>query len=354
MAVSEISFGFNVPKISTLNEIFSPDFIIYGVPWKVKIKKMNRNGVDWLKFFLKCTNTDKSSNLSYVASASFKVLPFESNHDVIEGHVEPFVFDCTEFGYGSWILSWCDLFENTNSYVKNDMIRLKVEINVVDPNEENGSKLVLENTYACEEGCSAKYRLTITNPEHLKALRSPKFMWRNTLWYLLVYKDHSGQIGIGLSANKIMKESSPKIKVSAKIISTKVGVKAVERVGTWKLEQRASLLMKRLVSLDELTKPENGFIQNNSITIEIKLNVDYSEDKGTKRKMETTSSGAKMLKFECAICFEAFVDQDASFTPCGHLFCTKCIEDSVKLRQLCPCCNGSVKLLQLKRAHLSR
>lgn len=350
--VSEVSFRFNVPTVSTLNEAYSPEFIICGVPWKVGITKINQNGEDWLAIFLRCANTEKSTNWSYAASVSFKLLPFDGDHGIVEGHIRPHIVDSTEHSFAR-IIRWFDLFNNTKNFVKNDMIRLKIKINVVDSSEENGSKLVFKNTHECVEGCSCKFRLDITNIENLKALRSPNFMWRNTLWYLEVYIDYSSQLGVALTPKNVLtNELSRQIKASVKLISRNVGVKAIEREDTWKFLRGNAFLMSRLVSLDELIKPQNGFIENNSITIEIKLKVDNSDNEGAKRKMTTTSSETKLLKLQCVICFEGFSQQAISFTPCGHMFCSKCIEHSIKLHKRCPSCNGPVKLTELKQAHL--
>lgn len=353
--VSEVSFRFDVPKITTLDEALSPDFIIYGVPWNVSIKLINRGTEKWLAIFLNCATKDKSPNWSYVSSASFKILPFD-HLGVTEGHIRPYVFNNTNQSSCSWMIRWCDVLDNTKHYVKNDIISFKVKIHVVDPNEVNKSELIFENiNRSCEEGCLTKYRLTINNIGNLKAVRSPMFMLRNTQWYLSVYKDHLGKLNIGLAPKNITKESSCEIKISVKISSTVGGVKAKECMRTWKFDGNYCNIAP-LALLDELTKPENGFMQNNSITIELQLNLDNLKDEvrtnGQKCEITATSTNSKLLKLECAICLGGFGDQEVSFTPCGHMFCSKCIEDSVKLRKRCPSCNGPVELVELKRAHL--
>lgn len=311
--------------------------------------KSERNGDQLLAMFLNCAVENNTSNWSYIAIASFKLLPFNGHLGAIEGHTTPYVFDVIGRCRGVYIIRCTDLFNNTKNYVKNDTISLKVEINVIDPNDESNSKLVFENIHTCVGGCSAKYRLTINNIANLKAIQSPSFVLRNKPWCLSVYKDQFGQLGIGLKSKSKLTKSSCEIKMSAKLISTKVGVKAIEGKTSWKVDNHMSLDIGRLALLDELLKPQNGFIQNNSILIEIELHIDNLVNgisSGKKRKMPKRSTG-KHFKLECTIFLKDFGDQEVSFTPCGHMFCTKCIEDYVKVT-----CDGPVKLNEVKRAHL--
>lgn len=70
--ISEVSFRFDVPQITALNQAVSPDFNIFGVPWIFSIKKIDRNSEQWLAIFLNCANKDKSPNWSYTVSWEIK------------------------------------------------------------------------------------------------------------------------------------------------------------------------------------------------------------------------------------------------------------------------------------------
>lgn len=91
-------------------------------------------------------------------------------------------------------------------------------------------------------------------------------------------------------------------------------------------------------------KPENGFIEGRSITLDIGIEVD--KPKGAK------SNETNKLEMECAICLGAIEDQETSLTSCGHLFCSECIKRVVKDRRACPSCNVRVTLKELGRAYL--
>ena len=52
---------------------------------------------------------------------------------------------------------------------------------------------------------------------------------------------------------------------------------------------------------------------------------------------------------ECAICLEDdFALRDLSITPCGHLFCTRCITDEIRVRHKCAICRNDLKIADLE------
>lgn len=73
-----------------------------------------------------------------------------------------------------------------------------------------------------------------------------------------------------------------------------------------------------------------------------------SENKSATKEVaeEKDSSPA----WSCPICFESLLSgqQSVSSTPCGHVFCTKCIEEAVNQFKKCPTCCRKVAL---KRVH---
>lgn len=41
---------------------------------------------------------------------------------------------------------------------------------------------------------------------------------------------------------------------------------------------------------------------------------------------------------ECPICFDKITNINNCTTPCGHVFCFRCIAESMNTKTLCPCC----------------
>lgn len=173
--VAESSFRLKIAEISKLHVIWSPEFEVYGVPWKTKITK---NG-DWLAVYLFCSKKDDTPNWSHVGFATFKLVSYSGNAHGIEYRCKPYVFDPSGLGFGNHTFTkWNDLFSAEKNYVKDDTINIDVKIES-SPNRKNSSKLLFENIEkCCENNCLSKFRLTVTNIESLMAVQSPKFkMW---------------------------------------------------------------------------------------------------------------------------------------------------------------------------------
>lgn len=43
---------------------------------------------------------------------------------------------------------------------------------------------------------------------------------------------------------------------------------------------------------------------------------------------------------ECSICYDAIASTNNCTTPCGHIFCFKCMVQSLGLNNTCPCCRA--------------
>lgn len=94
------------------------------------------------------------------------------------------------------------------------------------------------------------------------------------------------------------------------------------------------ITLNELISWDDLLAP-NAFVQYSAVSIEVKIRVKI----GAK----------KPLLLDCLICLEDIESQELSSVPCGHTFCTKCIEKSLKLKQKCPACETFAQPKDLRR-----
>lgn len=103
-----------------------------------------------------------------------------------------------------------------------------------------------------------------------------------------------------------------------------------------------------MISWNEMLKPENGFVQNNSVTLEVKIEAAKPEG----ASIDPHHLARPRFAFECSICMEHLGGDDISTTECGHLYCTACIIKTAKDRGVCPMCQASIKLDDLRRLYL--
>lgn len=350
--VCRTNFLFKVPNISKLDEVFSPQFVIQEIPWKVQVCKKYSEAGPTLGIYLTCDKNDESPNWEYAAFASFKLLSYDENKNAIEEHLVPHVFDSQyiSFGYPSFI-NWSDLFENGKNYVKNDIIYFEVKIEVVDPIEINNSTLKIESMKrCCSDSSLAVLRLKVINIDNLIIAQSPKFTLKGLTWVLTVFRDQTSHLGIRIQSKSLDddEKSACQIKIKTKIISSMKNVIPVEYTESERINHRTNLTIIELISWTDLFKPRSGFIVDNSAILEVEIHVDMSEESIS----STMKQESKRVKMECAICFEVIGNQDVSCPPCGHLFCSECIKSAITVRRTCPTCDAPVILKALQRVYL--
>lgn len=345
--ISEITFPLKVPNISKLDKIWSPQVNVQDVPWKILICKEWREEEQWLGIYLYCSRKINSSKWSRAASATFKLLTFEGNSGTVEKLIRPRVFDYTKtrHGYPNFI-SWADLFDSERNYVEDDAINLEIKIAADDHQIKDRSTMDFKCIErSCRRACLAKFQLTVTNIEQLFAVASPHFRFQESVCWLNVFKSHSNHLGISLSTNKPHKQ-----RMWVRLNSLNEPTKTTEKVETFEsgLWEDTSPLDK-FIGWDELLKPANGFVDNDSISIEVELSVDWpiwDQTKGATTEMNPS-------KIKCPICLEIMKDQGISSLRCGHLFCSDCIEEYLRSEgNLCPICKAVANLNDLRRTFL--
>lgn len=104
--------------------------------------------------------------------------------------------------------------------------------------------------------------------------------------------------------------------------------------------------------------PENGYVNNNSIWLEIILfseksvGLDANDMPMAKRAKLDSTNETKSLQIECAVCSYCVDNQNLACTPCGHLFCFECITKAINDHTVCPTCAEPVQLNNLRRLYL--
>lgn len=341
--IPQINFPFKIVNISKLKEALSSEVMVNDIPWKIEVKKSKL----WLSVYLHCAK-ENSTNWSHLASATFKLVPLSGNKGGIEHNTNPYVFDDRDDGFGvSTFITWDQLLKPANHYVKDDILTLDITIVVVDPNYKNPSKVILETIEeSCVESCFSKYKMTVDNISKLMAAESPKFRVRSSSWRFVVSKGDSG-FCIILHNKSTSLNFSCDVRMSVKHISSK---KYLNRtISMAKLFKKGATLQIHSITFEDLMKPENGYVNNNSIVVEIEIRTGVC----VQGAISSNQNVSKRLKMECSVCLEVFGTQEVSITKCGHLFCTDCITKSINAHKKCPFCNVAADLDELRRVYMN-
>lgn len=344
---SSIIIQFSVSKISKLASVESSEFFLHGIPWQIDVSKFENGPEKSLSVHLCCMKEDNTSTWTATACATIRLLPFSDDQEAIEYCIPPFTFDGFNNSYGTnALIQWDNLLDDTENYVKNDTIKLEAKIEVEDPNCLNKSALRIGRIdKSCDDGCLTTFQLTSTNILNLMAVRSSQFIMRGFPWSIMLFKNDT-HLGITLELMQRCRNISCEVAMSIKLVSTKENVAQFERVTRKEVKWLEDLFIGNMIPWNELLKPENGFVCNDSITLNIEI-------KASKPEGAASKVGVKPHQYECSICLEMLENQDISTAPCCHLFCTACITTAVRTRGFCPLCQAAVQLNDLRRLYPS-
>lgn len=354
-SISKMKFHYDIPNISALDEdgVFSPEVRVHDIPWKVHVCNQTAEEKEMLTIILVCGEQSKPRNWSCIAHGKFKLLSFNGDQNAVAFQLTPSIFQGEQWAYSCNLIEWCDLFDASNNYVKDDAIVLEITIEVANPNDVNETELVLENIdKCCDMTGSATFRLTVNNIENLLVVRSSNIGLRNSDWIFDVCK-YSGHLLVCLYNIHQSKKISCKVQLLVKVLSSKLSVKPIEQICNAKLKKSGACIeTERLISWDELLKSKNGFVNNGSIVIEVKVNAGKPEgvDSNSRKRKATDPLHRKM---KCVICLDEIGwEEDVSVTNCGHVFCSLCIRKDINIHKKCPLCKTPTSLDQLKRIYL--
>lgn len=275
MMAEQMTVIMTVPNISKLDRDTSDVYVIKGIPWKIKVKRETNgnNGNQSLSVYLKCAEGDKRLNWAYAATASAKILPYSTMKNTVKIWFQPYVFMPSSDTFGADLIAWNELFNPQKNYVKNDTIRLEIEIKVADPREVNKTELICEQIGQTNTDDSLPiYRLTVNNIENLMAARTSEFNLRNTPWYFVVYKSRSQYLGINLCSKTVSENISCRIGIAVKLLSSLESSKHIETsYAAHDFNLGGYLPVVDFISWTKLLKQQNGFIRNGSIVLEVKF-----------------------------------------------------------------------------------
>uniref|UniRef100_A0A1Y1M9H3 RING-type domain-containing protein n=2 Tax=Photinus pyralis TaxID=7054 RepID=A0A1Y1M9H3_PHOPY len=100
------------------------------------------------------------------------------------------------------------------------------------------------------------------------------------------------------------------------------------------------------IPIDDSVVEVNDAVDNKST--QNRQTIDLT-DQPSENNISTVNKDGKSIQRnarECPICVEELANKDISATTCGHVFCTSCIREAVKISKLCPICR--TKLTQSK------
>lgn len=172
-------------------------------------------------------------------------------------------------------------------------------------------------------------RMTINDVARLMFLQSPELKLGNSTWTIKVFRNNPNYLGISFMGNRACKLI---------IMISVLGInKPIKKTYIKNTKAAESFMINEFALWDGLFRHENGFIHNDSITMEIKIRINAS---------------MTPLRLVCFVCFEGIKRQEISSLSCGHLFCSKCVRGWLNEKKYCPTCHLPALLSDLRRTIL--
>lgn len=361
---------FCVQNMSLLSKISTPEFIIRGIPWSIEISIENfqeDHKQPSLWAYLTCAKRIRASNRSFSATASFKLVHQANKRIKIEKFLPPSIFEVNNPCWGTELIECQELFKRNSGFIENDSINMEVEIDarVLD-------QMQIEwQTYneRLNDDSEIKIEMKLNKVSDLMIARSPTFSLNGFSFVIDVAKgkhfpnEYANVAGdyLGIYLRCIHRDDSNwscKTKSVFKLISFKSNVKTNIRMDEDYDEfdcNNSCWGFSDFMSWHDLFDKRNCYVKNDTISLELEIHTKNQIDENPMEKMEMEietnaieNSPPKIeIGINCIICSENMMDKETSSTPCGHVFCTFCIEKHVKNEKYCPHCNMSIDLKRI-------
>lgn len=365
--ISKADFRFSVSNISTLQyeNCKSSDLVVLrGFPWCIELRrfatKSNDSSEDTIGIGLICKNTDDTPNWSCSASAVIKLRSFSPDEPSRTHILEPSIFSAERRSRVlKKFINWTDLIDASKNYVNDDKIELDINIKVGVPNTTNLMDFVTMDT-CCANTTMIKFRLQLNKIEELMIVQSPPFTVRNMPWEMYFSQVEKigfhGYLKIALCCKH--KDASSKwsceTTLTVRLLTQQQNMDAFERSIDLCVmcNEKPMLEMRKFIAWNQLIDPQNGFVENDAILLDIEIKTGKIKFVPPKPKERRTV--ARQHELNCPSCARNMLGQTVSATNCGHLFCTVCIEECIKQEKFCVCCNKKIKPKKLRQIALYR
>lgn len=369
--IEEIKLKIRIRNLNEFEMIETETFYVGGNSWVLRLERVadcNR-----LDIRLCSENKIQRNDWSIVASYTIKLVPMKSNVIPIIFRSSKFVFHHDNIDRGSYI-PWSTLVDPQQGYVYNgEMCKIEVTVKSSPLQYDDSIDFIefIPIDKCCDASTKGTFRLKVNRVHDFVDVCSPEIKMKNSSWRLILCKMDNLPLRVTenntadgdflqiLVSNPLMGNITMptditmprdiKAKLTCKLVSTTnantggVIKKMVEKFESGTIEHKLDL-----ISWSDLLDPLKEFIDNDSFTLEVCLEV----FEGGERCSQTATVGDQNNAgtFICPICFDPLTDGSTSVTiVCWHLFCSDCIARSIQNKPNCPKCNAACAPNQIKR-----
>lgn len=441
-SIDENSIRLVINNVNRLKSLHSPPIIVGNLPWQIQVEHRDHSGKigggeNALAIHLHSLNADRT-NWSCAAMATIKLatLGITNRQPPLIKVIGPWTFNRYELNWSrNLFIRWVDLFDRNAGYVRNN--RLQLDITIAAQTTSAPQFLLLQHILNVFQ-----INFRVENARDLLAADSGEFGFSGFKWKIVVRKnrfenDEHSYLGIILYcipidnntpyfwSRNIFAEFCLRSERTGNGISSGGGgisggalsydcVQQFNETKKFTNTNRCHGITK-FIKWGDLMHPQNGYVQNNHLTITVNMRDDSRNDNGnnnsrnnrdhpvaifghrnnpiiyqipllldhidgdgvstadngshihgindeninTINNLSTTTTDAvttnndSPISFTCPICLGSLIGREILSTACGHVYCKNCILTSMKARMRCPNCRSHLDADKIHPLHLS-
>lgn len=319
-------FQFAVP-VENLEEFDTPEINIGGVPWKIRIQKVEEKAA--IKAILMCEYKNTNSKWWIDSSACLTLLSTDDNDIEKKFPIKRFCCRHLQTEMENVILL-DDLINEQNNYIESGHFMFDASI--------SSTPLRKETEESGFEMKSTKFGLILRDLNKLDFIDSEKRVIRGTKWFVK-FRKNDNSLGVYL-LNEDCENFAWSYDVDFKVTLMAIGenVQSLEKSFKRRFDNdRKKFGWFDFIMWNELVDTANGYVNANDANFQISILVESSQPSW--KCFEKLQFGQKS---KCPICLEVFGEQQVMSGLCGHLFCGECIENAIFNNSRCALCNKDI------------
>lgn len=374
--IDEINYKIILNNLNNFDNFRSKKFYVCGNPWTIGLRKKEicegTQKEECFGVFLYAEEEERPANWVIVANFIIKIIPAKCNSAAHEFKSGTFVFDSGAIGWGNAnVISWKTLVDPNQSFIHNDTCKIIVNVSSSPLQHAASAELIelIPIKKWCDSSTSGTLHLKVNRTHDFVNVCSPEITLGNSRWrfvvcktqidngmqnaaqneYILQLKLYNSSMGRKTTAKSI------KVSLTCKMTSSEPNVDrtTIDKMENKEFRFRITEQALRIISWNELFDPMKKFIENDSFTLYVCLQVSGAACQRAERVVDNdyyycNSNANNPI---CPICLD-FLSSKLILVPvCGHAMCMDCSVGVLEQKPKCPTCN--IQIDRLQRVYLS-
>lgn len=329
-------FRFAVP-VENLVVFDTPEIKVGGVPWKIRIRKMEETAE--INAILMCEYKNTNPKWWIDSSANLKLLSIDDND--IEKNFPKRRF-CSRHLQTELknIILWDNLMNEQNHFIDRGHFVFDGSISstpIRKETEEFGFEL--KNT---------KFGMVLRDLNNLDYIDSETMVIGGTKWFVK-FRRNDKSLGVYL-LNEDCENLAWAYDVDFKVtlLANGENVQSLEKSMKLRFDNdRKKFGWSDFIVWDDLFDKAKGYVNSNDANFQISIKVESSQP-----LWKCFEKFPPDQKSKCPICLELFGEQEVLCALCGHIFCGECIRNALKNNARCALCNEEIDEDELRVVYL--